>query len=111
MKVYRLERNGLGPFTQYAGDEVPNFSVNCEDVIYKKGDNKNCFIYGSDCPEKLKDYFADAYDYLVSVGFVVKTYDIPKRRVRYSPNRKQLSFMEGSTELASIYAIRKALHG
>lgn len=111
MKVYRLERNGLGPFTQYTTTRSP-FSITCEDVKYKKGDNKNCFLYGSDCPEKLKEYFGYAYAELLEDGFAVKVYDVPKRRIRYSPNEKQLSFMEAPmTELASIYALRKALHG
>lgn len=92
MKVYRLERDGLGPFTQYTNNPTP-FVVTCEDVQYKQGDVKHHFLYGTDDKEKLNEYFGDqVLQELLNVGFQIKEYDVPKRSIRFSPNKKQIAF-------------------
>lgn len=97
MKVYRLERNGFGPFTQRLQVPVEGWG---NYIKFKKGDNSHHFLYGVDDPEKLKEYFfAGGYESLLAEGFKVEEYEVPRRRVRYSEKEGyELAFHIGNTE-------------
>lgn len=96
MKIYRLERNGYGPFTQSTKATADAMG---DRVMFKRGDNHLHFMYGVDDPEKIKSYFSSCYEELLAEGFRVEEYEVPKRRVRYSftPGH-EVAFHIGDTE-------------
>jgi hypothetical protein len=107
MKVYRLERNGLGPWAQevFETTRLMRDNILGEPPVLKKGDNRRHFLSAVDEPNKIKEYFKEAYYPLVEEGFEVKEYDVPQRRVRYSENNMELLFHPGSTEVAQMIGI------
>lgn len=111
MKVYRLERKGLGPFSQKIGDDTRYKTGHAlgEKVMFKKGDNHSHFLFGVDNPDKLLDYFGEAYYGLIEEGFEIKEYEVPKRRIRNSQGRRELAFHVGSTEDGINLGIRNML--
>lgn len=82
MKVYRLERGGIGPFimgTRRCGHIVrPSY--------FKKGDNPDTFVYGCHSIEALYEYFQETSinieDRLKFNKYEIKEYNIPKRALR-----------------------------
>lgn len=97
MKVYRLEKDGLGPFvyrTKSSGHvRKPS--------IFKKGDNPDNFAYGCSSLEKLEEYFKRFSVYtngeyglenFFELGFTIQEYSVPKRAIRAEEDMTELAF-------------------
>lgn len=83
IKVYRLEKDYLGPFVSAQG--IAKHNHRREGL--KKGDNPNDFVYACPSREKFAEYFDwltgyDVFKSWLDSGYEIKEYTVPKRLVR-----------------------------
>lgn len=90
MTIYRLEKNGIGPFS-YQNGWLPNLDWSGskaiepkkQEVKFKKGDNVSNFYYGCSSLKQLKKYFGNALEDLLERGYEIKQYNVKKKAVRF----------------------------
>lgn len=88
--VYRLEKNGLGPFS-YSNTWLPSLDWSGskatepkrKEVRFKKGDNISQFYYGCTSLKQLKRYFGNALHSLLEMGYEIRQYFVKKGAVRF----------------------------
>lgn len=105
MRIYRLEREGFGPFGVYMPSphntkvtelirSVDWSTKNLSNPGFKKGDVEHNFIYGCTSMESLTDYFTQPIiDKLIEYGYQVMEVNVPKRACRFAAD-------EGKIEVA-----------
>ena len=94
MRVYRLERNGIGPFSQ--GDarypvsslkkskraqHIQNQTIEHYSDIKLSTRVSNKYLYGASSKEMLKAYFRYNLQHYFKKGYRIKSYEVPKKFV------------------------------
>ena len=90
MRVYRLEKDGVGPFS-YRNTWLPDLDWSGskasepkdKEVRFKRGDNISQFYYGCTSLKQLKKYFGNALNSLLERGYEIKEYIVRKSAVRF----------------------------
>ena len=96
MKIYRLEREGFGPFNVYM-PSVHNTEIrkvvqsvdwtvkNTTKPRFKKGDNEVHFLYGCTSYNKLQEYFhPPVFEKLKQLGYKVIKINVPRKACRFA---------------------------
>jgi hypothetical protein len=102
--VYRLERNGLGPYKweNYRQDEIEGYyqkihlnhadsqhpSPYEDDLLEVRSDKS--YLFGFDCLANLHDWFGDWVNKLAEIGFEIKEYYTEE--YKYGNSLRQLIF-------------------
>lgn len=102
MIVYRLEKDGKGPFygelkghffdpfDDVTDDDILRLKTNINYTI-KSYESMDDFLYGCNTLKKLQDYFGGFWRPAIAAGYRVKRYYVNKRDVRFS-NYIELAF-------------------
>lgn len=103
MLIYRVEKNGIGPYNNYHSDlrhmriehnkdseNRPSIKIDTDYDIHS--DNIDFYKCGFHDVDSLKDWFKGYRRTLNRAGFVMSVYDVPAKYVRLSNSLRQLAY-------------------
>lgn len=89
MIVYRVEKNGKGPFF---GGKLRVVPLILDKINFKKGEKWSDFKYAFASRQKAKDYFGEEqYQKLLNRGYELKKYKAHVSGVRWSDHRIEMA--------------------